>query len=97
MEYSILEQRSVIRVLVAEKCKPYEIYERMCDVNEEAYFNQKMFTNQLNIGLPQQARVEMTVHGMETHWLSCKEKVSGSAVSKEGHADMLLRQRKYNY
>ena len=32
-----------------------------------------------------------TVNEVETHWLSGKEKVSGEAVSKEGHADSLLK------
>ena len=35
-----------------------------------------MFTNGLNVGLPQQVSEEKTVHGMETHWLSGKEKSS---------------------
>ena len=36
-----LEQRSVIKFLVAEKCKPCEIYRRLCDVYETASFSQK--------------------------------------------------------
>ena len=35
--------------------------------------------------------VQNTVHGVETHWLSRKEKVMGTAVRKESHADSLLR------
>ena len=31
-EFLRLELRSVIKFLVAEKCKPCEIYRRMCDV-----------------------------------------------------------------
>ena len=38
---SKLEQRSVIKFLVAEKCKPCESYWRMYNVNREAYFSQK--------------------------------------------------------
>ena len=34
-----LEQRSVIKLLVAEKCKPYEIYRRICDVYGKTCFN----------------------------------------------------------
>ena len=45
-----------------------------------------MFTNELNIGVPQWTRVKKLVHGMETHWLSSQKKVLGTAVSKEGHA-----------
>ena len=39
-ECSSLEQMSVIKFLVAEKCKLYEIYRRMCDVYANAYFSQ---------------------------------------------------------
>ena len=42
-----------------------------------------MFTNGLNMGLPLWDWIEKTVHGMEMHWLSGKEKVPGAAVSKE--------------
>ena len=52
---SRLEQRSVIKFLVAEKCKPCKIYWRMYDIYEEACFSTKMFTNGLNMGLLQQA------------------------------------------
>ena len=41
IECSKLKQRSVIKFLVAEKCKPREIYTRMCDVDREACFSQK--------------------------------------------------------
>ena len=40
-ESSRLEQRSVIKFLVAEKCKPCEIYRRMSDVYGEACFSEK--------------------------------------------------------
>ena len=36
---SKLEQRFVIKFLVAEKYKPCEIYKRMCDVNGEVCFS----------------------------------------------------------
>ena len=42
MANSGLEQKSVIKFLAAEKCKPCEIYKRMCD--GEACFSPKMFT-----------------------------------------------------
>ena len=32
--------------------------------------------------------VEKSVYGVKTHWLSCKEKVLGAVVSKEGDADV---------
>ena len=41
IEFSRLEQRSVMKSLVAEKCKPYEIYGRTCDVYREACFIKK--------------------------------------------------------
>ena len=47
----------------------------MCNVYEEACFSQKMFTNELNMGLPLQAWVEKTVHGVDIHWLSSKKKI----------------------
>ena len=39
LEYSRLEQKSVIKLLVVEKGKSCEIYKRMCDVNGEVYFS----------------------------------------------------------
>ena len=38
---SRIEQRLVIKFLVAEQCKPSEIFRRTSDVYEEAYFSQK--------------------------------------------------------
>ena len=35
-------------------------------------------------------------HGVETHLLSGKEKLPGTAASKEGHADIVLRYIKEN-
>ena len=48
------EQRSATKFLVAENCKPCDIYRRMCHFYEEAYFckKNKMFTNGLNLILP---------------------------------------------
>ena len=54
-ECSRLEQRSVIKFLVAEKCKSCEIYRRMFNVFGEASFSKKIFTNELNMGLPLRA------------------------------------------
>ena len=52
-EWSRLKQKSIIKFLVVEKSKPWEIYRRMCDVYQEAWFSrreekEKMFTNVLN-------------------------------------------------
>ena len=38
-EFSAIEQRSVIKVLVAVMSKPSEIYKKMCDVYGEACLN----------------------------------------------------------
>ena len=40
------------------------------------------------MGVPQQVWVEKSVHGVEIHQLSCKEKVPRAPFSKEGHADV---------
>ena len=50
-EFTRLEQRSVIKYLMTENCKPCEIYKRMCDVYGEACFSQKFITKGSNIGL----------------------------------------------
>ena len=42
------------------------------------------------MGFTLQAWVEKTVHEVETHWLSGKEKVPGVAISKEGDAISVL-------
>ena len=47
----------------------------------------KLFTNGLTIGFPLGTWVKKTVHGVETNWLSSKEKVLDKAVNKEGYAD----------
>ena len=40
-EYFSLEQRSVIKSLVSEKCKPCEIYGRIYDVYRATCFSKK--------------------------------------------------------
>ena len=47
---------------------------------------QKLFTNELNMGLP----LQKTTHREETYWLSGREKVPREVVSKESHTDRLL-------
>ena len=49
VEYSRLEQRFVMECLVAVRCKPCDIYGRICNSYGEACFSQKMFTNMLAI------------------------------------------------
>ena len=65
---------------------------------EKHIFSHKMFTKGEHIDLSLWARVEKTIHGVETHWLSRKEKVPGVALSKEGQADCPLEhERTHNY
>ena len=54
-QYTKLEQKSVSKFLLAKNCKPYENYRRIWDVYWQACFNEKMFTNRLNMGLLLQA------------------------------------------
>ena len=84
-ECSRLEQRSVIKFLLAEKCKPCEIYTRMCIVYREAWLSQRLLTNGLNIGLPLRVRVKKTVNGAETHWFSGKKKFQAQQSVKKEH------------
>ena len=84
-----LEQRSGMKLLVAEKCKPCEINWRIYNVCREICFSKKDFTNSQNMGLPLCIWVKITIQGVETDWLTGKEKVSSLEVSKEGHADSL--------
>ena len=60
---------------------------------EKHVWVKKIFTNGQNIGLPIWTRVEKTVQGEETHWLSGKENVLGKMVSREGHVDSFLNMK----
>ena len=44
------EKGSVIKFLVAEKCKPCKIYERMHDVHAESYFSNEKNKDCIQIG-----------------------------------------------
>ena len=66
------EQRSVIKFLVAEKCKPYENY--CYDVYGEACFSQKNLYRWAKHAFPVRAWIKKTVLVVETHWLSGKKK-----------------------
>ena len=48
-ECSRLQQRSVVKFLLGEKCKPCENHKRLCDGYRETHFSQKMFTNGIDI------------------------------------------------
>ena len=79
----MFERRFVIKFKLVEKRKPWETCRSMCDVYREARFGQKMFTYELNMGLPLRTWVEKLVHWVETHWVSGKEKVTGAGVSNK--------------
>ena len=64
----------------------------MC--TEKHVLIKKGVTNGLNKNLI----LEETDHGLETHWLSAKEKILGTEVSKEGQADNILKhERPHHY
>ena len=90
-------QRSVIKFLVVVKCKPCEIYKRMYHAYRETCFSQEMFTNWLKMCCLQRACVKKTVYVEETQGLPGKEKILDSAVSKEGHADYLLKHKRTHH
>ena len=69
----------------------------MCNTYKEACFSQKIFTNGLNMVWSLWAWVEKQVHGVETHWLSGKEKFLDAVVSKEDHADNVLEHERVNH
>ena len=71
VESSRLEQKSVIKFLMAEKYKPCEIYRRMCNVCSEACFSPK------NIHKKSKHRFAiMSLSQKETHKLCSTEKFS---------------------
>ena len=49
------------------------------------------------MNLPQQTLVEKAVSRVETHWLSGKEKVLGTAVSKEADADSVQEHKRTHH
>ena len=55
--------------------------------NEWCWRRTITFTHGQNMGSSLQAWVEKTIHEVETHWLSCKEKVEDAEFGIEGHAD----------
>ena len=69
----------------------------MWGVSREVCFSQKMFTNDLNMGLPLRACFEKTVYGEETCWPSGKEKVPDAAISKADYTDSLLGHERTNH
>ena len=86
-EWYRLEQESFTKFLVTRKCKPREIYWAMWN---GWCFWRSMFELKKKLQ-------KMKENGVKTHWLSGKEKVPVSAVSKEGHADSLLSYEKTHH
>ena len=78
-------------------CKECEIFRRMPDMYRDAWFLSKNFIIGPNISFLQWGRIKKTIYGMETHWLSGKEKVLSVAVSKESHADSLVGQERTHH
>ena len=84
-----LEHRSLIKILVTKKCKQSAVYRRMYEVQGEANFREKCFTNGQNMVVPQRACVEKIVRKLETQWHSGKVKVLGAAVREEAYVEGL--------
>ena len=78
---SQLEQTSIVKFMTAEKWKPYEIYQTMCDAYVEICFSKENYVWSKH-GLPPGACIEKTVYVVEPQLLSDKEKVSGTTVVK---------------
>ena len=85
-----IEQRSVIKYLLAEKCKQCEIYRRMCNVYREACFSQNFFYKSAKHGFTTTSLNQKDSPWSGKNRLSGKEKVLGTEVSKENHTDRLL-------
>ena len=94
-----LEQRSLIRSLVADVCKTYEIFRRICDVFGEANFRQK-YLPWAKHGFITRALGKKKYYSMEwkhTDFVN-EEKVPVTVVCKEGHADCFQKhERIYQY
>ena len=53
-----------------------------------------MFINGQNMGFSLWAKVEKTIYGMETHWLS--KKIPGAVVTKNGPITIDLLEKRYS-
>ena len=94
---SRLEQRSTIKYLVTEMCKICEIYRRTCVCSEKHVLVEKMFTNGLNLDLPQRTWIEKTDYRVEQHADSPEKKVLCATINKEGHADSVLKHERNHH
>ena len=68
-----LELRSIIKSLLAKNYNQVKFTEEYVTCAEKHVLVKKMFKNGVNMGLPQQAWVKNTVHGVEAHYLVKKK------------------------
>ena len=87
-----LEQRSVIKSLVADKCKPYDIFRRMSDMYREVCFSQKKLYLWARYGFATMSLSRDSLWSGNTNF-PAKKKLC-AAVSKGGLADSLLGHEK---
>ena len=92
-ECSKHEQRFVINILVAKRCKPYEIY-RICDMYEETCFSQNSLYKWINHGFTAY-KPESKRHSME--WKHIDSLIK-KKIYKVVHVDRLLAsERTHHY
>ena len=86
---SSLEQRSVIKFLLAEKCKQSEIYRRIWDVYREVCLRRKKVYKFAEYGF---ATTSLSQSNSPWHGnrLTLLNKILGTAANKEGHVDKFL-------
>ena len=80
---------AVCHQIFGGKCKPCEIYKRMCDGYIKTCFSQTRFTIGLKMSFLGQAGVEKTIHEMKTQTFQ-KRIVLGAVISKESYGANLL-------
>ena len=83
---SRLEQRSVIKFLLAEKCTSHEIFRRICEVYKERCFSQKRDNHEFST-----TALNRKDSSFSENSLSGSDKVSDAVDIKESHIDSLLR------
>ena len=77
LECSRIQQRSIIEFLLAEKCKPHEIYwkKKKKKRKRKREAAKRMFTNGLRISLQLWIWIKRTAYGVEAHCVSGKDKI----------------------
>ena len=95
IEWSMLEQRPVIKSLVAEKCKPCEIYKRICDKHRQACLVKRC----LQMGETWICHFES--RRQSTEWKNIdsrlEKKILGATISKEGSSVSLIGNERSHY